>query len=246
MKKIGKPEKGQLVIAKITKIYPNSAQAELIEYGLTGMIHVSEIVRRWVRSIKEFLKEGQVVVAKVIDSNGTISLSIKQVEKLDKERKLKEFKAEKRAEKLLSLVAKEAGMSFDKVWQEVGTRMQDEFGTVAAGFEAALKSPQIFEQKIGPKWAQKIIDIAKKSYTEKKYKIKIKLTITSFAPDGVDVIKKALSKVPGFEVKYISAPVYMIVGQGTNYKELRTAAEKRINEIVKAVKPAEVNWEIEI
>ncbi len=244
MKKTGKPQKGELVIARITKIYPNSAQAELIEYGLSGMIHVSEIVRRWVRSIKEFIKEGQIVIAKVISVDDTIGLSIKQVERPDRERKLKEFKAERKAEKLLGVVAQTAGLSLDRAWQEIGFRMQEEFGSLASGFEIALKSPDLLTKKIGPKWASIVTEIAKKNYTAKEYQIRIMLKLICFAPNGIEIIKSALSKAKGFDIKYISAPNYMLVGKGTNYKELRARADGVARVIAEAVKPGEASWEI--
>ena len=102
MKKKGSPSRGELVICRIRKIYPNSVTAELTEYGMTGMIHVSEVASRWVRNIREFLKENQYVICRVIGVDGeSIQLSAKRVRYEEKTARMNEFKRERKAEKLL-------------------------------------------------------------------------------------------------------------------------------------------------
>ncbi|MFA5383296.1 MAG: S1 RNA-binding domain-containing protein [Eubacteriales bacterium] len=50
--------------------------------GETGLVHISEVARIYVRDINDFLKENDRVAVKVIsiDPRGKIGLSIKQVE----------------------------------------------------------------------------------------------------------------------------------------------------------------------
>lgn len=76
-----KVEVGAIVECKVTGVTGFGAFVDLGE-GKTGMIHVSEVSQNYVKDIKEFVHEGDVVRAKVItiDQNGKISLSIKQLQ----------------------------------------------------------------------------------------------------------------------------------------------------------------------
>lgn len=240
MKKKGMPENGELVICRITKIHPNSAFAELTEYGKTGMIHVSEVARRWVRNIREFLKENQYVVCRVMRIEGDhIYLSVKRVAKEQANSKLNEFKREKKAEKMFELAGKDLGKSLEESYEEIGYKLQDSFGSLIKVFEVALNNPELLKSKGIPKnWADALINIAKKSYVEKEYEVKAKLKLVCYEPDGIKVIKKVLMKARenNLEVKYISTPTYMLVGKGKNHKELEARIEKTAEEIVKCIR----------
>ena len=113
MRRIGKPKKYELVVCRVTKLYPNSAQVEMIQYdNMKGMVHVSEVAKKWIRDIRDFLRESQYVVCKVMNVEGhTISLSVKRVHKDEANRKLNEFKREKRSEKLLEMAGKSLELS---------------------------------------------------------------------------------------------------------------------------------------
>jgi len=51
-----------------------------IEKGKTGLVHISEVADEYVKNIHDYLKNRQKVKVKIlsIESNGKISLSIKQ------------------------------------------------------------------------------------------------------------------------------------------------------------------------
>ncbi len=241
MRKQGMPEVGELVVCKIIKIFPNSAYAELIEYGKTGMIHVSEVALKWVRDIREFLKLNQHVVCKVMKVDGdNIFLSIKRVRKPEAEAKLNEFKKEKKAEKLLELAAKSINKDLDTAYEEVGFKLQDEFGSLHKAFEIAVKNPDLLKSKGVPgTWCKPIVEIAKKSFVEKMYELKAELNLKCYAPNGMEVIKNALLNAvkhrKNMEVKYISAPQYILISKGKNFRQIETELENAAEEIVKSV-----------
>ena len=239
MRKVGTPRKWELVICRIKKIHPNSAFAELIEYKTTGMIHVSEVAKKWVRDIREFLKENQYVVCKVMGTDEqTITLSVKRVHKDEANRKLNEFKREKRAEKMFEQAAKSLKKELEEAYKEVGYMLVENFGSLLKVFETALKNPDLLERKKVPKaWRDALTKIAKKSYIEKTYTIKGKLMLVSYQSSGVSVIKDVLKKAEaaGFEARYISAPKYEIVGKGKSYKELEAKIQETGAALVKEI-----------
>ena len=73
-------EIGTIVEGKVTGVTGFGAFVDLGE-GKTGMVHVSEVSRTYVKDIKEFVKEGDTVKAKIISvEGGKISLSMKQLQ----------------------------------------------------------------------------------------------------------------------------------------------------------------------
>jgi S1 RNA binding domain protein len=74
-------EIGEIIEGKITGITKFGAFVELPE-GKTGMVHISEVASTFVKEIKDYVKENQVVKVKVlsISDEGKISLSMKKAE----------------------------------------------------------------------------------------------------------------------------------------------------------------------
>jgi translation initiation factor 2 subunit 1 len=240
MKRKDSPREGELVVCRILKIYPNSAFAELVEYERRGMIHVSEVASRWVRNIREFVKENQYVVCRVIRVEGDhLSLSMKRVRHEDASSKLNEFKRENKAERLLEMAAKSMKKTLEQAYDEVGFTLQEEFGSMSKAFEFAWKNPELLSRKGIPKaWLDVLSEIAKKAYSEKTFEQKAELRLACYSPDGVEVIKRLLgnaSRENGVEVKYISAPKYMLVAKGKSHKENRARIEKAADSIAKGL-----------
>jgi len=250
MRKKGLPKRNELVICKITRINPHSAVATLLEYDKTGLIHVSEVASRWVRNIKEFLKENQHVVCRVMDvREGQISLSVKRVYKEDSTKKLNEFKRERRSEKLLEMAGRNIKKNLEETYNEIGEIILEEFGSLTKMFEVSLKSPELLRKKGLPdKWVDAIVDIAKKNYADKTFVVKGNLKLVSYDPDGVEQIRSTLlgAKKQGFDVHYVSAPKYVISLSGKNYKETESRLHAQGESIVKQFgKHGEASFEIE-
>lgn len=244
MRKKGLPEVGELVLCRISRINPHSAFAVLDEYGVEGMIHISEITSGWVRDIRQFLRQDEARVAKVvgIDDRGRISLSLKRVSAADKNRKMKSYRMEQRAEKMLELAAQSIGKKPEDAHREAGTKMIEGFGSLYEGFLAALQKPDsLLKKGVPEKWAAAIREIAEKSIEQKEFQFRAEMTIKTFKPDGVYVIKRILSEAEKAHlgVHYIAAPKYLVRYSSRNAKKgekeflerLRKLAESREAEV---------------
>ncbi|MEM5872063.1 MAG: translation initiation factor IF-2 subunit alpha, partial [Candidatus Aenigmatarchaeota archaeon] len=232
------------------KINPHSALAHLIEYDTTGLIHVSEVASRWVKDIREFIKENQYVVCLVLESSPeSISLSLKRVHKEDAERKLNEFKRERRSEKLLEMAGKSIGKTLEQTKKEIGNLVIEEFGSYTKLFELALKNPDLLKSKgLSDKWVKAIVDIAKKNFGEKTYEVRGILKLISYDSNGIEWIKKTLlkAKSKGVDAHYISAPKYLLIAKGKNYKEIENRLKTVADEITKEFKKyGDANFEFE-
>ena len=223
------PEEGDLVLCTISKIQPHCAWASLDEYeNLKGMIHISEIASSWVRNIRNFIRDGQHIVCRVLSSDTKtkhISLSIKRVTDGEKRNKMESARKERRAEKMLEFVAKKNGTTFEKAYEEVGKKFEEEYGDIWSGFEAAARGEKL---PISTKWSKVITEIAEKNVTFPVYEISRFINISSPASDGIEVVKKVLVSLTkdGVDVKYISAPKYKVSLKGENRKQTAIKLQK--------------------
>lgn len=81
--KISKLQLGLVIAGTVEKIVPYGAFINIGD-GLSGLVHISQICGKRIKSPNEVLKEGQEVNVKIIDiKDGKVSLSIKAVEEIE-------------------------------------------------------------------------------------------------------------------------------------------------------------------
>ena len=194
------PEVGDIVIGTVIRIEPYGAYVKLDEYdGKEGFIHISEISSTWVRNIRDYVREKQKVVAKVLRVDkikNHIDLSLRRVTDQWKRQKIAEWKRAQKAENLLLLAAERLGKTLDEAYEEAGWKMEDAFGEIYAGFEAALEEGEnvLLKAGIDEKWAKVLTELAKMYVEIPKVKISGILTLRCIRPNGVEIIKKTLKE----------------------------------------------------
>ena len=78
--KISRLQKGVVTTGTVEKIVPYGAFINIGD-GLSGLVHISQICGKRIKSPNEVIKEGQEVTVKIIDiKDGKVSLSMKAVE----------------------------------------------------------------------------------------------------------------------------------------------------------------------
>lgn len=234
------PEVGDLVVCTVENVKNFGAFVRLDEYeGKEGFIHVRDVATGWVKYIRDHVREGQKIVCKVLNvdrERGHIDLSLKQVNEHQRREKIQEWKNEKKAEKLLEIVAGRMNKTLDQAYDLVGKKLESEFGTLYAAFEQAALDPEsLKEAGLDKKWANAIAEVAKENIQIPSVTIDGILEITNPKPDGVDHIKKALSVGPGsgeaeVTIHYVGAPRYRVQVTAQDYKtaeqELKSAVER--------------------
>lgn len=218
------PREGDLVICEISSIQSHCAFAKLKEYeGLEGMIHISEVSSSWIKNIRTFVREGKEVVCKVMSIDPIrrhISLSIRRVSEAEKGDKYDQLKRERKSVKMLERVSEKLDGKMDL--GDLREKLIKKFGEVYYGFEEAARTgaPAMAAIGISEREAWAIAEIAKASIVFPEVSIGGIITIQSYAPDGIEMIKTTLSKVEsmGAQVHYISAPNYGIKVVAHDYK----------------------------
>lgn len=252
VKRKGFPEIGEDVVVSVIRITPYSALCKLEEYSdKEGMIHVSQVSGKWVRDIKKFVKMNKQYVAKVMridEEKGHIALSLKRVPKKAKERKIQEFKNEQRAEKILEIIAKKKKISLDKAYEKIGYDLQEKFGDMYEAFSQAFKSPDpLIRRGVDKQLAELIHKIAKENIQKKTIKTKAELTLKFYTGDGIERIKKHLSELKdkyNLDVKYISAPKYIVEVKSDNPKLAEKELTSQLTDFTSGIKDGEASFKI--
>jgi len=246
LKKQGFPDEDDLVMCTITKVQFHSVFAKLDEYDKSGMIHISEVSPGRIRNIRDFVKEGKKVVCKVLRINlerGHIDLSLRRVTETQKRNKVNEVKQEQKAEKILEFVAKDSKIDVKKLFDDVIVKISEKYNSLYEFFqEVSADGNTIKDASLDANISKKLEEAIKLRIKEVGVKIEGKLKLTSYASDGVEVIKVALKKAEeigkeNMSIKYLGAGSYNVVINAKNYKDaekvLKEASEKAIDHVTK-------------
>ena len=241
LKKEGFPEEDELVICTITKVQFHSVFANLDEYGKNGMIHISEVSPGRIRNIRDFVKEGKKVVCKVLRINkerGHIDLSLRRVTETQKRKKVDEIKQEQKAEKILEFVAKDMNIDVKKLFDDINDNISKKYASLYEFFQQVVVDDNaIKDAGIDAKTTKKLEEAIKSRIKEVSVKIEGKLKLTSFASNGVELVKEALKKAlevgkESISIKYLGAGTYNVTVTAKDYKEaeklLKDATEKAL------------------
>jgi len=233
------PEVGDLVITTVERVTSYGAYVVLDEYDKRGLLHISELSTTWVRNIRDFARERQKVVLKVLRVNvekGQVDLSLRRVTKREKKEKILFWKKERKADTLLESASEKLNMSAEEIYEKAGVLLEKEFGGIYEGLEKTAKDGVDILLKIGVSKdiATTLEEIAKERIRIPLVKIKGILELECAKPNGVTVIRDALSsaqKVGGSEeaevhIHVISPPKYRIDVLAEDYKEAEKILEK--------------------
>ncbi len=246
------PEEGEFVVATVKNIHPYGAFLILDEYpGKEGFMHISEVASTWVKNIRDYIKEGQKIVAKVIrvdPSKGHIDLSLKRVNQQQRKAKLQEFKRAQKAENLLKMTAEKLGKDFRTAWREVWVPLEKEYGEVYAAFEdAAQNGIDVLKDLIPEEWLAPLEEIVTSYVEVPTVTIDAEFEITVPKPNGIEIIKEALIRARDraneekeIEVKftYQGAPRYRIDITAPDYYKAEEILESIAEEILRVIKEA--------
>lgn len=252
VKRKGLPEIDDNVLITINNITPYSAACVLDEYEKAeGMIHASEVSGKWVKDIRKFIKTRKQYVGKVLnvdESKRFITLSLKRLSKRAREMKMEDYKKEQKAEKILELIARKKNMNLKEAYEKIGYKLQEVYGDMFVAFDQATKSPQLLVEKGIPKeWVEVIKEVIEESTQRKEVKIKAEVEMKFYTEDGIDRIKKILTDLTNkykLNVKYISAPTYIIEVKTDNPKLAQKNLREQLTVAFANIKDGEIAFKI--
>ena len=241
------PESGDFAVCTVINVADFGAYLTLDEYGgKEGYIHISEVKAGWVKYIRDYIREGQKVVCKVLKVNPArrqIDLSLKDVNEHQKRAKIQDWKNEQKAIRWLNFVAKELTID-ESIMQTIYAEFYDYFGNLYGAFEyAATEGISTFDEvKIDGNIAEFIVKVAAENIKLPFVNITGFVDLTCYLPNGIDIIKKALkrsSTIKGegveIEVGYVGAPRYRIKVTAPEYKTAESYLKKVADVIINSI-----------
>ena len=237
------PEAGDLVIATIETVTDYGAYAKLDEYDQRGLLHVSEISSSWIRNIRDYVREGQKAVLKVLRvdlEKGHIDLSLRRVTKRERIEKALSWKKERKAEALLRGVAEKTGLTAEETYEKAGRIVEDKYGLYEGFEKAAIEGPEaLTEIGVEENLAKAFVDVAQERIHVKMVKVRGVLEVRCTKPNGVKIIKEAFDKAKSEKLKdapvtfyVIAAPKYSIETSAENYKRAEDVLQKVAQNVV--------------
>ena len=248
-KKQSLPSSNDLVMCTVTKVFAHGAFAKLDEYHeKDGFVHISEVASTWIKNIRDFVKEGQKVVAKVLNvdkAKGHIDLSIRRVSEAQRKNKIQEWKRSQKSDKLLEIVSKELKKTLKQAYKEAGFPLEEKYGETYTGLEElTISGAEAFKGlNIPEEWTKPLIKVANENIVLPSVNITGYLDLRCLLPNGIDIIKEALIFARDadygegimVETKYIKSPRFSVNVTAPEYKEaegaLKAVADRAIEKM---------------
>ena len=235
------PEIGEIVIATITKVSDHGAYVTLDEYdGVQGFLHISEIAPGWVRKVTRYVKENEkkvLLVKKIQAQRGEIDLSLKQISKEQRKKKLLDVKRFEKEQGILKNIQEKAELSTKQI-EDIEDKLLSKYDSIYdAIIDIATKNKDVLNSlEISEKIQTVIEDISSKIKLP-SVEIRGILELTNNKSNGIEIIKKILLDVikdnadSKIEISYIGAPKYRVSIIAQEFK----TAEKIIKPILEKV-----------
>lgn len=235
------PERGEIVVATISKIMDHGAYVTLDEYdGMQGFLHISEIAPGWIRSVGKFVRVGEkkvLLVKKVNPDRNDIDLSLKQISTDQKKKKLLEVKREEKGRTLMKSVVEKAGLS-DSGGEEVEDLLYSKYDSLFDAFmDVATRGVPVVKALKIPKKTLDVIEEVCSKIRLPSVQIRGIMEITSPGSSGVEIIKKTLLDAAGgrdgveVEITYLGAPKYRLGITAPDFKSAERAIKPVIADI---------------
>ena len=243
------PEEGELVKCTVTSVQSHSVFVLMDEYKITGMIHISEVAPGRIRNIRDYVVEGRSIICKVLRVNsdrGHIDLSLRRVSESQRRKKINELKKEKLAEKLVEVVAGNIGVESKVLHSQISAKVHEHFYLLFECFTEIVRGTFPLSTLKLPK---NVSDELKKVILDRlKPEVIVshgKLQLSSYAPDGVEIVRIALKKAvdTGAESKYLGGGSYSLRCKASNYKEAESALNKAADAALDFIKSKHGNGE---
>lgn len=237
--KSGFPEEEELALCTVTAIHFHSVFVKLDEYNRQGMIHISEISPGRIRNIRDFVVEGKKVICKVLrvdQQKGHIDLSLRRVNEAQKRAKNNEIKQEQLAENIIKFSAQKLGQKPELFFQKLAAQLiPQKYSNLYLAFEDVVAGKLNLDSIVDEKTAKELTAIILQRIKAPEVSIKAAISLTSYAPDGVNIIKdlfKKCSSVKGnFSMVYTGGGNYRLVITAADYKEAESVLDNILNVI---------------
>lgn len=235
-RKHGIPEVEEIVLCKVTKLYPNSVFVEMLEYGnKVGVVYISEVAPGRIRNLREYVEIGRQIVCKVIridPATGNIDLSLRRANSTQRAEKLEEIKQELKAESILKSVSEKLKKPLYEIYTQVSSKVLKEYSHLFVCFrEIAAGNADLEKLGVEKNIAKELTAIILEKFKPAKVFLTGEISLKTYASDGIDKVKAALAGIGKISstitLAYLGGGKYKFTLEDTDYK----TAEKTLRKL---------------
>ncbi|XP_049850501.1 uncharacterized protein LOC126322708 [Schistocerca gregaria] len=238
------PEVDQVVMVKVKQIAEMGAFVTLLEYNnIEGMILLSELSRKRIRSVKREISVNQeqvAVVLRVDKEKGYIDLSKRRVSQEDIKKMGEKYYKSKTVHSIMKHIADTEGVRVEELYKMFGWPLYRTFGHAFDAFKMALQDPdKAFGQHL-PKGHLRTVVLKniERRLTPRPVRIRAEIELTCFSYEGVEMIKEALREgeacgtpeIP-ISITLLAPPQYLLQSSSLNHEKGIQLLEKAISVI---------------
>lgn len=206
-----------VVMVNVRAIAEMGAYVYLLEYNsIEGMILLSELSRRRIRSINKLIRVGKtepVVVIRVDKEKGYIDLSKRRVSAEDVEKCTERFAKAKAVNSILRHVADilkfETNEQLEELYQKTAWHFEEKYKSKAAAydvFKQAVIDPSILDEcGLEESTKEVLLNNIRRKLTSQAVKIRADIECACYEYEGIDAVKEALRA--GLELSTEELPI---------------------------------------
>lgn len=249
------PEMDDVVMVNVRSIADMGAYVHLLEYNnIEGMILLSELSRRRIRSINKLIRVGRtepVVVIRVDKDKGYIDLSKRRVSPEDIEKCTEVYSKAKAVNSILRHVAAILKFNSDEELEELYRKTAWRFeaktkkkGSSYDWFKQAVQDPSLLDEcELDDQTKEVLLENIQQKLTQQAVKIRADIEVQCYTYEGIDAVKEALragiavgTEAVPIKINLIAPPVYVVTTSTPEKQvglEVMTEACKAIEEKIK-------------
>lgn len=227
------PEVDEVIMVQVKRVAEMGAYVQLLEYNnIEGMILLSELTRRRIRSVSKLIKVGRiepVMVLRVDKEKGYIDLSKRRVSSEDIQKCEDKYNKSKMVHSIMRHVSETTGANLEDLYKNLGWPLYETHIHAFNAFKCMVTDPDLIFLEISRKNPEFIIDASVKRallkdisrrMTPQPLKIRADVELTCFEGDGIENIKDAMRKAElvstelcKIKVSLVASPLYVITTQ---------------------------------
>lgn len=245
------PEIDSFVMVNVKQIAEMGAYVKLLEYdNIDGMILLSELSRRRIRSIQKLIRVGRnevVVVLRVDKEKGYIDLSKRRVSPEDIVKCEERYNKSKMVHSIMRHVAEKTTTPLEELYQDIAWPLNKKYGHAVDAFKLSITNPDVWSEVT---FKSDVIKDELHSYIGKRLtpqptKVRADVEVTCFGYEGIDAVKTALRRAEAnntpdtqVKVKLVSPPLYVLTSQTLDKSIGISVLEQAIKEIDSSIRGA--------
>ncbi|KAN0025235.1 hypothetical protein ACTFIU_003494 [Dictyostelium citrinum] len=210
------PEENELVMVRIESIGDMGVYVSLLEYNnIEGMILLSEISRRRIRSINKLVRVGKteaVVVVRVDKEKGYIDLSKRRVTPEEYAQCEERFHKSKAVHGIVRYVATKLSTENNVVktkhlYNKFVWPLYTKYGHAYEAFKLSITEPSVFNGfDIAENERKVLMETIVQKLKPQPHKVRADLEITCYDYEGIDAIKHAITASQNHALSVLKAP----------------------------------------